>query len=327
MSLHVVQGDPAFDPVAAAAAGIPDLDALLLRRIERTALDLAHLAGAEIVQQLGRNVTIRYKAVDPEKVAAQAMKEQAATMGDRPTQPINLFRDPVSEVDQNVERMIRARLAEVFPTHDVLGEEISDATGRDSDFVWAIDPVDGTTNFINGFPLFAASIGVLHRGRPIAGAVWCSASHALYAGVYHACLGGDVCFDGEALRPRLNPGIRRRLAGEPQAVPDVDLPWEVRKTGSAAIECAFVAAGMLRVARFERPNIWDVAGGLALIQAAGGTVLTYAEGAWGNFTAFEAPLSAKGHAAQLRQWHRPVIIGDPEGVALLRARHEEPGRH
>ncbi|MDY0871519.1 inositol monophosphatase family protein [Dongia rigui] len=324
MNMHLVRGDPAFDPVAAAAVGIPDLDAALLRRIEHTALDLAHLAGAEIVQQLGRNVTIRYKAVDPAKVVAQATKEQTASAAHNPTQPINLFRDPVSEVDQNVERMIRARLAVAFPAHDVLGEEISDAPGGDSDFVWAIDPVDGTTNFINGFPLFAASIGVLHRGRPIAGAVWCSASHALYAGVYHACLGGDVCFDGEALRPRLNPGIRRRLAGEPQAVPDVDLPWEVRKTGSAAIECAFVAAGLLRVARFERPNIWDVAGGLALVQAAGGAVLTYAERNWANFTAFEAPAAAQGRAPHLRQWHRPMIIGDPEGVALLGARYGAP---
>jgi myo-inositol-1(or 4)-monophosphatase len=322
MSIHLVRGDPAFDPVAAAAAGIADLDADLLRHIERVASDLARLAGAEIVQQLGRNVTIRYKAVDPLKIAERAAKEEG-----KATQAINLFRDPVSEVDQNVERMIRARLAETFPTHDVLGEEISDATGRDSDFVWAIDPVDGTTNFINGFPLFAASIGVLHRGRPIAGAVWCSASHALYAGVYHACLGGDVCFDGEALRPRLNPGIRRRLAGEPQAVPDVELPWEVRKTGSAAIECAFVAAGLLRVARFERPNIWDVAGGLALVQAAGGDVLTFADRRWTPFTQFEAPPAVAGSAPQLRQWRRPVIIGDAEGVALLGARHAVPPHH
>lgn len=324
MKFHVVRGDSAVDPVAAAVSGIPDLDATQLRRIEQVAADLAHLAGAEIVQQLGRNVTIRYKAVDPAKVAEKAAEETAAKRAAQDPRPINLFRDPVSEVDQNVERMIRARLAEEFPTHDILGEEISEATGRESDFLWAIDPVDGTTNFINGFPLFAASIGVLHRGRPIAGAVWCSASHVLYAGVYHACLGGDVCFDGEAMRPRINPGIRRRLAGEPQAIPDVDLPWEVRKTGSAAIECAFVAAGLMRVARFERPNIWDVAGGLALVQAAGGAVLTYANRRWDEFTHFEVPPALEGHAPQLRQWHRPVIIGDSEGVALLGARHAAP---
>jgi myo-inositol-1(or 4)-monophosphatase len=316
MKLNLQRGDPAVDPVAAAVQDLPELNAELLRKIERMAVDLAKLGGAEIMKQLGRSVTVRYKSVDPVKVA-----EKAAEKAAKSDKPINLFRDPVSEVDQNVERMIRAKLAQHFPAHDVLGEEISEASGRESDFLWAIDPIDGTTNFINGFPLFAASIGVLYRGQPIAGAVWCSASHALYAGVYHACLGGDVCFDGEAMRARINPGIRRRLAGEPQAVPDVDLPWEVRKTGSAAIECAFVAAGLLRVARFERPNIWDVAGGLALVQAAGGEVLTYADRRWQDFTRFEPPAAAEGRAPELRQWRRPVIIGDAEGVALLGARY------
>ena len=83
------------------------------------------------------------------------------------------FRDPVSEVDGQVEVLIRARLADGFPEHDILGEEMDERPGRDHDFVWAVDPIDGTTNFVNGFPLFAASIGVLYRGRPVVGAVWC----------------------------------------------------------------------------------------------------------------------------------------------------------
>ncbi len=116
--------------------------------------------------------------------------------------------------------------------HDILGEEIAEATGRENDFIWAVDPIDGTTNFINGFPMFAASIGVLYRGRPIAGAIWCSVSHALYAGVYHASLGGDLCFDGEPMQTRINPGIRRRLAGEPACAAGRPSPGRIRKTGS-----------------------------------------------------------------------------------------------
>jgi myo-inositol-1(or 4)-monophosphatase len=65
--------------------------------------------------------------------------------------------------------------------------------------VWAIDPIDGTTNFVNGFPLFAASIGMLHRGCPVVGAIWCSTSYALRAGVYHARAGGALRFEGEPL--------------------------------------------------------------------------------------------------------------------------------
>jgi myo-inositol-1(or 4)-monophosphatase len=148
MSVSLVPAlDPGDDPVARAAAAIPGLEAAELRRIEKTAVELVRLAGAEIVQALGRSITVRYKAVDPVLLAEQAGK------ADR---PINLFRDPVSEVDGNVEKLIRARLADRFPSHDILGEEINDAAGRESDFLWAIDPIDGTTNFINGFPLFAA---------------------------------------------------------------------------------------------------------------------------------------------------------------------------
>ena len=182
--------------------------------------------------------------------------------------------DPVSEVDGRVEQLIRARLAEKFPGHDILGEESEERPGRGHDFIWAIDPIDGTTNFINGFPAFAASIGVLYRGRPIVGALWCASTHALRAGVYHAHRGGLLHFDDEPLKPAQNPAIMRRLAGEPNLAHDKAHPFEVRKTGSAAIECAFVAAGLLRVARFERPNVWDIAGGVALVQAAGGEVLT-----------------------------------------------------
>src|SRR5262249_22636040 len=153
------------------------------------------------------------------------------------------------------ETLVRARIAERFPDHDIIGEEIAEP--RDGkpygDFVWAIDPIDGTSNFINGFPLFAASIGVLHRGRPIVGAIWCATSHAWRPGVYHARINSRVSFDEVPLETRANPAVRRRLMGVPATDDTHGLMLESRKTGSAAIECGFVAAGMLRVARFERP--------------------------------------------------------------------------
>jgi hypothetical protein len=95
----------------------------------------------------------------------------------------------VSEVDRATEILVRARLAERFPQHDIIGEELDERPGRGADFVWAVDPIDGTANFINGFPLFAASIGLLYRGYPLVGAIWCSTSHTLQSGVYHAHCG------------------------------------------------------------------------------------------------------------------------------------------
>jgi myo-inositol-1(or 4)-monophosphatase len=272
----------------------------LLQEIERTAAELARLAGAEIVNALGGLLAVRYK-------------------GGSEAEPT--WRDPVSEVDHKVEVLIRARLSERFPGHDILGEELIDRPGRGGDFVWAIDPVDGTANFINGFPLFAASIGVVHRGLPVAGAVWCASSHALRAGVYHARHGGRLHFENAVLEPKLNPAVRRRLAGEPDAIPQDGFPWEVRKTGSAAIECAFVAAGLLRVARFARPNLWDIAGGIALVKAAGGEVRIRGNDGWHPLQTFEPGRGDKDAAPDLRFWHCPMIIGEREAVTLLCERH------
>lgn len=264
-----------------------------LAEIEQIAVELARLAGAEIESMFGRTLEVRYKG---EGAAAAT------------------FKDPVSEVDQRVEALIRERLAERFPEHDIIGEEVDERTGREHDTIWVIDPIDGTANFVNGLPLFAASLGVLHRGRPVAGALWCSTSHALRKGIYHARVGGPLAFEGEALEPRPNAAVRRYLVGEPHAADEAGLPWDVRKTGSAAIECAFVAAGLLRAAHFERPNIWDVAGGIALAQAAGRTVVTRGEGGWERFERF----AASGEpGAGLRAWRQPVALGDEAAVAAL----------
>jgi len=274
----------------------PLLSPALLGALDETATELARLAGAEIQTTLGKVLAVEYKGS-----AGEAAR----------------LRDPVSEVDRAVEQLIRARLADRFPDHDILGEESEERPGRESDFVWAVDPVDGTTNFVNGFPLFAASIGVLHRHVPVAGATWCSASHALRAGVYHACAGGRLRFDGEAIDHVGNPMVRRWLAGEPEATVREGFPWDVRKTGSAAIECAFVAAGLLRVARFAAPNVWDVAGGLALVRATGGAILERDGAGWRPFQRFEAVVHSDRAFADLRHWRRPLILGEAKAAALL----------
>jgi myo-inositol-1(or 4)-monophosphatase len=270
----------------------------MLRDIERMAVELARLAGAEIVSAFGGMLSVRYKG-------EQSAEDESA------------WRDPVSEVDHRVEMLIRARLDERFPEHIVIGEEIDERTGLAHDVVWAIDPIDGTANFINGFPLFAASIGVLYRGSPIVGALWCATSHALRAGVYHARRGGLLAFDDQAIEPKSNPAVRRALAGVPGAERGGGLPWDIRVTGSAAIECAFVAAGLLRVARFARPNLWDIAGGVALVQAAGGDVRLRGPAGWTALERFEPAAGPAGTAPDLRNWRQPLIVGEREAVARL----------
>ena len=266
-----------------------------LHEIEALAVELAQLAGAEIKSALGGIFTVRYKT--------------GATDS-------KIWKDPVSEVDRKVEKLIRERLAEHFPSHDIIGEESKERPRRDSEFIWAVDPIDGTTNFINGFPMFAASIGVLHRCKPIAGAVWCATSHALRAGVYHSRLGGKLRFEGSDVTPKANPDVRSKLAGVP-VVKAEDLPWETRKTGAAAIECALVAAGLLQVARFSNPNIWDVAGGLALVQSAGGVVWEKRSEGWQLMEKFAPGKGPEDEDADLRYWRRSIVIGPSEAVERM----------
>jgi len=207
-----------------------------LTEIEVLAIGLANLAGAEIVTRLGSELAIRYKMTALGAVSLS---------------------DPVSDVDERMESLIRTRLAERFPDHFIIGEEM-ETRGSDHALVWAVDPVDGTANVGNGFPIFAASIGVLHRGRPIAGAIWCSLTHRLRAGIYHARSGDGLFLDNESAPPQARHSVRRGLAGLPDYAA-AESRWQICKTGSAAVECAFVAAGLLQVARFDAPNVWDVA--------------------------------------------------------------------
>lgn len=270
-------------------------------KVELLAVELATLAGAQIVAAMSRSLTVRYKG------------------------PQGSFRDPVSEVDRGVEVLIRARLAAEYPTHDILGEEILDRPGCSHDVVWAIDPLDGTSNFVNGFPMFSATIGVLAHGRPVVGATWCSTSHLLRPGVYHASLGGPLCFDGQPVLHPMNPTLRRRLAGEPGiSVPNA--PWDMRKTGSAALECAFAAVGLLQFARFASPNIWDVAGGLALARAAGRAIMVRERDRWREFRSFGRGTDAD-KVEVMRDWRRPLIVGEPVAVAealRLQAATQDP---
>lgn len=258
-------------------------DTAFLAEIESVAVELAQLGGAEIRAALGGMLRIKYKGAEED-----------------PTR----FKDPVSEVDGRVEAMIRERLGEAFPTHDIIGEEIDHRPSLGHDFLWAVDPIDGTANFINGFPLFASSVGVMFRGRPVVGAVWCSTSHALEPGVYHAAAGGPVRFNGVPLADGPNPAVRRRLGGEPFSTSGALHGWDGRKTGSAAIECAFVAAGLLEMAWFERPNIWDVAGGLALAQASGNDILEHDGKDWRVFPGFADGVADPG------RWSAPIALGD-----------------
>jgi len=271
------------------------LDDDLQERIDAAALALAQRGGEAILASLCTPIALDYK-------------------GDAA-----LLQDPVSSIDRAIEASARELLAERFPGHGVIGEECPDDRAPDADFVWVLDPIDGTSNFVHRYPLFACSIGVLHRGQPIAGAVWCSATPDCRTGVFHTRC-GKLCLDGAPVAPLVRVGGPvRRLVGDVGPARRRGPPYDRRVSGSAAIECVLVAAGVLDAARFRRLWIWDVAGGVALVQAAGIPIWVGVGRAWRPFQGFEIPRATQSRRTPgLRDWHRPLLLGplDASGHSL-----------
>ena len=163
--------------------------------------------------------------------------------------------------------------------------------------------------------MFAASIGVLRRGRPVVGAVWCSTGHALRPGVYHASAGGKLRFEGNDVTPKLNPAVRRRLAGVPVVTAN-GKNWETRKTGSAAIGvagrsrhaacCAFRQPEHLGRRWWHRPS-----------ESRGRHGPRQRDGHWETMQGFASEQPSVGGEADLRFWRHPVIVGASEAVERM----------
>jgi len=274
-----------------------DLDSTVKETLASTVARLAHVAGEYIFAAYAEAPVVEFKPPGPGGASNS---------------------NPVSTTDRAVESLLREQLAAEFPDHIVIGEEHGVSAPSSSPFIWVIDPVDGTTNFVNGMPLFACSIGVLYRGWPLAGAIWCASTHAFSPGVYHAAAGGPLQFSGDVLRRRPQ-GAWRGLASEPGRAPSYAALWDTRVLGCSTLEFAFVAAGLLSFAYIGRPKLWDVVAGLVLLEAAGCRAVTASAGGdWETLLYFDAAADP----ATLARWSEPVLLGDP--LALERARCQRP---
>jgi len=254
---------------------------------EATAVRLAVAAGERITTAVNGALDVHFKETRPEWAPNS---------------------NPVSDVDRSVEHFIRAEIAAAHPQDAIIGEEHGPGGPPGAPVSWVIDPVDGTCNFINGVPLYACSIGVLREGWPVAGAIWCAATHAVGAGVYHAHAGGPLHFNGRPLARR-RPGAWRGLAAEHGRTSRYAGSWDIRVLGTSAVEFAWVACGVLRLAHMPRPGLWDAAAGLALLNAAGCQALTWERGQWTPLVRFNPA------AGKLAAWKQPILIGAAEDVA------------
>jgi myo-inositol-1(or 4)-monophosphatase len=195
--------------------------------------------------------------------------------------------DFVTEIDTQAEREIIEIVRKHHPDHAFHAEE-SGQSG-DSEFVWVIDPLDGTTNFLHGFPQFAVSIGVQRRGRMEHAVVYDPLRQELFT----ASRGEGAQVDGKRIRVSPHIGLERALIGTGfpyrQNIQWVDhylammkavmqATAGIRRPGAAALDLAYVAAGRLDAFWEIGLSPWDTAAGTLLITEAGGLVGTLSGG-------------------------------------------------
>ncbi len=213
--------------------------------------------------------------------------------------------DFVTEVDQAAEQAIVDVLRQAYPDHAILAEESGASANlhKDSEYVWIIDPLDGTTNFIHGFPQYAVSIGLQHRGQITQAVVYDPTRNELFT----ASKGAGAFLNDKRIRVTKRDKLADALIGTGFPYSDLSGLDEyvkmfhvmtqksagLRRPGSAALDLAYVAAG--RLDGFFEKNLkpWDMAAGTLLITEAGGIV--------GNFHG-EADYLYKGN----------VIAGSPK---------------
>ena len=188
--------------------------------------------------------------------------------------------DLVTEADRQSEALILSRIREQWPSHDVMGEEGSRIqTG--SDYLWYIDPLDGTTNFAHGFPVFCVSIALEHKGIRVAGAVFDPTRDELFAaelgrGAYlnhNRIAVSKIDNLAECLVATGFPSHKRHKNPNIFFYHQITLRTHgVRRAGSAALDLCSVAAG--RVDGFWEFNLnpWDTAAGVLIAEEAGGRV-------------------------------------------------------
>jgi myo-inositol-1(or 4)-monophosphatase len=191
--------------------------------------------------------------------------------------------DLVTEVDERAEAVIGEVLREAFPGYGMLAEEGGRRQGE-GDSRWIVDPLDGTTNYAHGLPIFAVSIALERAGEVVLGVV----HDPMRGETYVAERGGGATLDGEPIRVSdTDEPIRALLVtGFPYDRADMraavglfgrltELTQGVRRLGAAALDLCYVAAGRLDAYYEKGLHAWDVAAGSLIIKEAGGRITDY----------------------------------------------------
>jgi myo-inositol-1(or 4)-monophosphatase len=194
--------------------------------------------------------------------------------------------DLVTEMDLEIERAFRAMIGQRFPSHVVLGEEFEERGDREStpQYCWVLDPIDGTTNYAHGLPIFCASLALEIEGEAVVGAVYDPNRRELFT----AERGRGAWLNGVPLRVStasalidslLVTGFHYNIHKDSSELIElfgefISRARAVRRLGSAALDLCYVAAGRFDAFWEQKLQPWDVAAGALIVQEAGGRVTT-----------------------------------------------------
>lgn len=197
--------------------------------------------------------------------------------------------DLVTEADKASEAVILEIIQRHCPNHAILAEESGSIAGT-NEFLWAIDPLDGTTNYAHQYPFYSVSIGLLVNGTPSVGVVFAPFQQELF----RAAKGLGATRNRQSIQVSKTTTLSQSLlvtgfAYDRRETPDnnyaefchlTHLTQGVRRGGSAAIDLAYVACGRLDGYWERGLSVWDLAAGVVIVEEAGGKVTAYDEGAF-----------------------------------------------
>jgi len=213
--------------------------------------------------------------------------------------------DYVTDVDREAEALIIEELLKAYPGHGIVAEE-SGVIEAGADFRWIIDPLDGTTNYLHGFPHYAVSIACEHLGKLTQGVIYDPIKQELFA----ASRGDGATLNNRRIRVGKLRTIEAALiaTGFPFKNPEKLEEFlklfnafftsvsDIRRAGSAALDMAYVAAGRLDGYWESGLNAWDLAAGALIVREAGGLVTDY---------------NGDGHFLENGQ----IVVGNPKIIA------------
>ncbi len=251
---------------------------------------------------------LRPQVEDIARAAGHFLKTQQTTFSQERVS-LKSLNALVSDVDKNAEELLVAALSNLLPEAGFLTEEGTVGQNTNTNYYWVIDPLDGTTNFVHGLPIFSVSIALMHQDKPVLGVVYEVGMDECFS----AIKGGGTTLNGNPVSTSTTTELKDSLlaTGFPfydfsgvagfQRILEYFYPRTrgIRRIGTAAVDLAYTACGRFEGYFEYGLSPWDVAAGILLVREAGGQVCDYQGG--------DAPINSKSIIATNKGVHGAVL--------------------